>query len=152
MAEYRKGGWKIGCLIFLGLIALGGINAYLVMKASSGVMEKAKEAVDMYHSALESGKCQDITNLKSVSLDPKDMERLVKVCEVLNREHGNLIKSHSMGSSTEVGTISNLPGRSGNFIILDYNSKFSGLSIDERFTWRFSTFGRLELASYETSE
>jgi hypothetical protein len=158
MAEDRKGGCKTGCLgLFLFFVVLSviiGVVNGLADRASPEAIKKSKETIDIYHSALKSGKCQGITDLTSVSaIAPKDLERLVKHCEALSRKYGNLITSDSMGGpSIEIGTTSNLPGRSGNFIILDYDSKFSSLSIVERFTWRFSIFGRLELASYETSK
>jgi hypothetical protein len=150
MADDRKGGCLALFLFFIVLSVIIGGAKMLVFSASPEAIKKSKEAIDMYHSALESGKCKDVT--KSVSaIDPKDLERLIEYCEALNRKHGNLIKSHSVGSSTVANT-SNLHGRSGNFIILDYDSKFSSLSIVERFTWRFSVFGGIEFVSYDFSE
>lgn len=133
MSEYRKGGWKIGCLIFLGAISLSTVSAILMIMNSGKIAEKAEKAVSIYHNALKSGNCQQISAMKSSGrLKAKGLDVLEGACDVLKRKYGILRSSQATGSQLKIGSASfstSGGSSSGDYIVLQYVSTFSNSSV-----------------------
>jgi hypothetical protein len=155
MSEYRKGGWKIGCLIFLGAISLSTVSAILMIMNSGKIAEKAEKAVSIYHNALKSGNCQQISAMKSSGrLKAKGLDVLEGACDVLKRKYGILRSSQATGSQLKIGSTSfstSGGSSSGDYIVLQYVSTFSNSSVQETFTWKLG-IGGLELDTYSIQD
>ena len=130
---------------------LSGVSALLTFRSTPKITQSSKNAVNTYHASLRAGNCQGTTSSQLYSdIGSESLEKLTTVCDVMNRQYGNLIESHLLGSS--IHTSSNYFEGSGKYVTLEYNSQFSNSTIREIFTWKFDSSGELEFDSYKFLE